>query len=289
MPEDRVTREVFWNISIVGELAFYALALLALGLFGYGVLRHLKKMLKGKPTALPWEKIRASLINSLSDILSNRTVVHRHRLAGLMHLLIMWGFITLFIGTIIVSIEYDLFQKILKRRQGFWVGAFFLGYELVLDTMGALFLVGLLVALLRRHGMKRPQLTWKPIDLLLPVWLFLIGLTGFVVEGMRLAANGAELLYSPYWSPVGHFFSKGWEGVNLQIVRTWHWYGRRFHGALALGWVAAVPFTPKVMHILTAGLNVLLRDLRPKGKLAAVDVEAGSRTTPRWDLLLSRT
>ena len=52
MPEDRVTREVFWNISIVGELAFYALGLLALGLFGYGVLRHLKAALGADRTGL---------------------------------------------------------------------------------------------------------------------------------------------------------------------------------------------------------------------------------------------
>ena len=128
MPDDRVTREVFWNISLFGEMSFYALALLALGLFGYGVSRHLKKVLRGKPTKLPWKIIRASLVNSVSEILSNHTVARRHRLAGLMHLLIMWGFITLFIGTIIVSIEYDLFQKILKQRRGFWVGPFFLGY-----------------------------------------------------------------------------------------------------------------------------------------------------------------
>src|SRR6185295_17252738 len=125
MPDDRVTREVFWNIPLIGEVAFYALALLAIGLFGYGVFWHLKKLLRGKPTKLPWGTIQASLVNSVSEILSNRTVARRHRLAGLMHLLIMWGFITLFIGTIIVSIEYDLFQKVLKQRRGFWVGSFF--------------------------------------------------------------------------------------------------------------------------------------------------------------------
>ena len=69
MPNDRVTREVFWNVSLVGELAFYALALLALGLLGYGVFRHLKKVLRGKPIPLPWKVVRASLVNSVSEIL----------------------------------------------------------------------------------------------------------------------------------------------------------------------------------------------------------------------------
>jgi len=164
MPDDRVAREVFWNISLAGELAFYALALLALGLFGCGISRYLKKVLRGKPTTLPWKAIRTSLAKSLAEILANRSVARRHRLAGVMHLLIMWGFVTLFIGTIIVSIEYDLFQKLLRQHRGFWVGRFFRGYELVLDTMGALFLIGLLGALLRRYALKRAQLTWKPVD-----------------------------------------------------------------------------------------------------------------------------
>jgi hypothetical protein len=93
--------------------------------------------------------------------------------------------------------------------------------------MGTLFLVGLLVALLRRYALKRRQLTWKPIDLLLPVWLLLIGLTGFVVEGMRLAATTAELGYSPYWSPVGFFFSQGWEG---ELIPRRSVPGTRSHG-----------------------------------------------------------
>jgi Fe-S oxidoreductase len=191
-----------------------------------------------------------------------------------MHLFIMWGFISLFIGTAIVSIEYDIFQKLLRRNHGFWFGPFFLGYELVLDTMGALFLIGLLAALLRRYVLKRPQLTWKPLDLLLPCWLLLIGLTGFVVEGMRLAVTAGELSYSPDWSPVGLLFSWLWQSVDPSTVRAWHRCAWWFHGALSLGWVAALPYAPKVLHILTAGMNVLLRDLRPQGRLAPVDVEA---------------
>jgi Fe-S oxidoreductase len=274
MPADQVTREVFWNISYPGELIFYALGILTLVIFGYGVSRQLKKLLRGKKTVVSWKTIRGSLINTTTDLLLNRTVARRHRLAGFMHLFIMWGFISLFIGTVIVSIEYDFFQKLLRRNHGFWFGPFFLGYELVLDTMGALFLVGLLAALLRRYALKRPQLTWKPLDLLLPCWLLLIGVTGFILEGMRLAATASELRYSPYWSPVGLLFSWWWQAVDPPTVRAWHRCAWWLHGALSLGWVAALPYAPKVLHILTAGINVLLRDLRPQGRLAPVDVEA---------------
>ena len=211
MPAEAVTREVFWNISLAQELVFYVLGAISLGTLGFGIYRHVRVLLAGKRTPVPWNRVGTSLWNSMTEILLNRTVARRNWLAGLMHATIMWGFITLFIGTTLISIEYDLFQKLLGRNHGFWVGAFFLGYELVLDVMGALFLAGLAVALLRRYLLKLPQLTWKPIDLLLPSWLLLIGLTGFWIEGMRLAATTAELGYSPYWSPVGLFFSLSWQ------------------------------------------------------------------------------
>jgi Fe-S oxidoreductase len=274
MPVDPVTRSIFWNISFAAELVFYALALLSLGILGYGIFRHVKILLAGKTTVVPWNRVRRSLVKTATEMLLNRTVAQGHRLAGLMHLAIMWGFFTLFVGTILVAIEYDIFQKLLGRSHGFWVGSFFLGYELVLDVMGALFIIGLLTALARRYLLRRPQLTWKPLDLLLPVWLLLIGLTGFWVEGMRLAATSVELDYSPHWSPIGLVFSNSWRGVDPETVRAWHAWVWWFHGVLALGWVAALPYQAKVMHILTAGVNVLLRDLRPLGRLSRVDVEA---------------
>jgi Fe-S oxidoreductase len=115
---------------------------------------------------------------------------------------------------------------------------------------------------------------WKPVDLLLPVWLLVIGLTGFLVEGMRLAATEAALGYSPLWSPAGSFFAQLWKGADPATVRWWHAATWQFHAALSLGWVAALPYTPKVLHILTAALNVVLADLRQKGRLRTVDVES---------------
>lgn len=274
MSHDQVTREVFWNIAGGGRLAFYLLGATTLGIFGYGVFRNIKRILVGKEIELSWARIGASVTTTMAEIMLNRTIARRHRIAGLMHAGIMWGFIALFIGTIIVAIEYDIFQEILGRENGFWVGRFFLGYEIVLDTMGAFFVIGLLVALLRRYVVRAPQLTWKPIDLLLPVWLVVLGITGFWVEGMRLAATRTELNYSPFWSPVGLLFSKLWQGIDVSTVQALHRYSWWFHGVLALGWVAALPFSPKVTHILSAGVNMLLRDTTPRKRLGSVNVEA---------------
>jgi Fe-S oxidoreductase len=274
MPSTSVTREIFWNISPLGRAFFYTLAILTLAGFAYGVWRQLRKVLQAKPMEVSWKQISAGLWRRTAEILLNRTIARRNPLAGLMHRLIMWGFATLFIGTVLVAIEYDLFRVLLGRQHGFLAGWFYLLFELVLDIMGVLFLAGLVVALVRRYGARLPHLTWKPVDLLLPAWLLVIGLTGFAVEGMRLAAAGPDLTYSPSWSPAGLFFAQLWRGVDPVTVRWWHAAAWQFHAALSLGWIAALPYTPKVLHILTAALNVLLADLRPKGRLAAVDVES---------------
>jgi Fe-S oxidoreductase len=268
------TREVFWNISYSGRLIFYLMTILSMGVLGYGVWRHIRKVLRAKPVDASWAQVRQGMWGQVIEMALNTAVARRNPLAGFMHRLTMWGFLTLFVGTLIVGIEYDVFQGLLGRRHGFWVGPFFLGYELALDSMGVLFLAGLAAALARRYGLRTPHLTRKRIDLLLPVWLLAIGLTGFVVEGLRLAATGADLGYSPKWSPVGLFFSQFWKGAGQAEIRWWHGKFWLFHAALSLGWIAALPYSRKVVHILSAPLNVVLADLRLKGRLPLLDVES---------------
>ena len=106
------------------------------------------------------------------------------------------------------------------------------------------FLVGLVVALLRRYLLRVPAHLETPRSV--PAGLATSGRPDrFWVEGMRLAATGAELGYSPYWSPVGYGWSRVWDGVGPSTIRTWHWFTWWFHGVLALGWVAALPLRPR--------------------------------------------
>ena len=184
----------------------------------------------------------------------------------------MWGFIGLFIGTALIFLEYDLFRQLLGQKHGFLSGGFFLGFEFVLDTLGLLFLIGLTLALVRRFVIKRPPLQTAPVDLILPGWLILIGLTGFVVEGLRLAAGDPG--YSPAASPVGFMFSLPWSGLEPEAVRTWHTAFWWLHLILALGWIACLPLAPKAIHTLAAMVNPALDHLGSRGRPARLDVEA---------------
>lgn len=263
MRAEIVTREVFWNIAPAGRVMFYVMAIVAVAAFGYGVWRQIARVMRAEPVDVSWAEVRAGAWRNLVSLLLNRTIARRSSLTGWMHRLIMWGFLTLFIGTLIVALEYDVFQVLLGRRPGFWFGEFFLVFELVLDSMGALFLAGLTIALWRWSGMRHMTL-----------WLLAIGITGFAAEGMRLAAMGADLAYSPYWSPVGHIFAAPWRGAGVETIRWCHAALWMIHAAASLGWVAALPYSPRVVHILSAGVNVLLGGLRSQGRLKTVDVEA---------------
>ncbi len=273
MSGELVTREVFWNVSAAGRVMFYAMALAATAAFGYGVWLQFGRVLRAKPVDVSWAVIRTAAWRRIVSLALNRTVARGSALVGWMHAFLMWGFLTLFIGTLLVAVEYDVFRVLLGQRAGFLSGWFFLGFELILDFMGGLFAAGLLLALIRRFGSKPAHLDREPLDLLLPAWLLMIAITGFAAEGMRLAATDADLAYSPYWSPVGQVFAGPWRVAGVETVRWWHGGLWMFHAALSLGWVAALPYSRKVLHVLTAGINVLLGDLRPKGRLAKVDVE----------------
>ena len=54
MPSNPVTREIFWNISPLGRVVFYALAILAVAGFAYGVWGQLRRVLQAKPTDVSW-------------------------------------------------------------------------------------------------------------------------------------------------------------------------------------------------------------------------------------------
>ena len=59
-----------------------------------------------------------------------------------MHLFIFWGFVVLFIGTIIVLLEADIARPYFGFS--FFQGTFYVVYKLVINLFGLLFLIGLL-------------------------------------------------------------------------------------------------------------------------------------------------
>ena len=101
--------------------------------------------------------------------------------------------------------------------------------------------------------------------------LFAILLSGFVIEGARMAVTelGTPLAY---WSPVGLVFAKGMAGLGEESLRSVHSLPWWFHLLLVMAFIVLVPFT-KFRHIFTTSLNYLFEDLGPTGKLVSLDME----------------
>ena len=63
-------------------------------------------------------------------------------------LLMIYLFVVLFVGTAILTIDYDVIRPIHSAWR-FWSGGFYLWYSVILDVFGVVLLVGLILMALR--------------------------------------------------------------------------------------------------------------------------------------------
>jgi len=82
----------------------------------------------------------------------------------------------------LVAVEYDLGLRILD-------GNFYIVFKLFAETFGAVLLLGVAGALLRRTVFRPPGLTKENDDTLQLLLIGAIGVTGFLIETARIAAT----------------------------------------------------------------------------------------------------
>ncbi len=255
------TREVYFNIEQVWVM--YVLLAATLAVFGHGCHRRWRLWKAGAPAPVRGA-ISARLRRLLLQVFGHRTLLARYRAAGLFHLLLFWGFVILFAGTVVVFIHEDLGLHIMQ-------GGFYLYFQsLALDLFGVLAVAGVLFALIHRYVFGAARLKPDmPADAGLLLLILLILLTGFLVEGLRIA-----LTADPWaaWSPVGQWVGALLADVEDPAMRSLHRLLWWLHLLLVFGFIAWIPYS-KLFHLLTAPANVFLQPLEPRGVLAAIDLE----------------
>ncbi|MDR1888926.1 MAG: 4Fe-4S dicluster domain-containing protein [Zoogloeaceae bacterium] len=251
-------------------MAFYLTGFAAMGASVWGIVCAIRKYLRGQPApgAPGWV---AGVRGMALDLLTHRTLRRRDPYAGVSHAAIFFGFGVLFIGTAVITLEYDILEPLFGIT--YWKGTFFKLFGLSLDLAGLAVLAGLLLMMWRR-GVRPPEKLdyrrdyagevetrpaarrWKREDWIFLVALFVIIFTGFVQEGLRHAmerpAWGA-------WEPVGSLFGMLFSLLSedaLHAVRAANWW---FHGLAALGFIVALPWY-KAKHILAAMGSLAARD-----------------------------
>jgi Fe-S oxidoreductase/nitrate reductase gamma subunit len=266
-----VTREIFWNVPTWARVLMYVSFVVAAGLCAYGLWRRARLWKRGKAAAE-----RTPLREALGRFWRYAVLqvkLWRSPLAGLSHACIFWGFVVLFIGTCIVAVE-DYGSAMLGREHFIFTGTFYLVVSCALDAFGVAFLFGLVLAILRRRADPRFRPLSRWVDSAI-IWLFfVIGMTGFVIEGLRIAGadGGMEEHDFERWSFVGwslaHVFSRlGEEAIAISHLSLW-----LAHMILSMAFVAMIPYC-KLRHIFFAPIHVSLSEPRPSGQYRGISME----------------
>ena len=119
---------------------------------------------------------------------------------GLLHGLFFWGFFLLLIGTTLIVIQADFTDLLFGVK--FLKGTFYKLFSIVLDLAGLVAILMLAGLLVRRYFFPPEGLETKRDDAIMHGLMLTILVTGFVIEGARMAVTETGTPLAP-WSPVG--------------------------------------------------------------------------------------
>jgi len=263
------SREIYWNVghSAATLVPMYLLAIGAMGVLVYGFLQRMKVYRQGKEL-VRWDEMGKRLGTAIKNTILQDKVI-RVRWPGLAHGIFFWGFGLLFIGTLLIMAQADFLDLLFGVK--FLKGTFYKLFSLTLDIAGLAAIV-MMGSLLVRRFIFRPQgLETTRDDVIMHGLLFVILVTGFVIEGARMAVTELGTPLS-YWSPVGLVFAKAMSGFGEEGLRNLHKVTWWFHLFMAIGFICSIPFT-KFRHIFTTSANMFFADRGPRGKLTTMDME----------------
>jgi Fe-S oxidoreductase/nitrate reductase gamma subunit len=180
--------------------------------------------------------------------------------AGIMHSMIYFGFLVLLAVTSVLEINHQLPESL-----KFLHGSIYEGYAFIGDLAGAVFLGGIVWAIIRRYVQRpyRIRIKSKPEHAIILGTLFAIGVTGFLAEMFRIALDGRPSFEK--WSFIGYPLSGLVE--NMSGLSGWHQAMWILHVITFIAFLVILP-TTMLRHIFTSPLNMYLsvKD-RPKGAM----------------------
>jgi Fe-S oxidoreductase/nitrate reductase gamma subunit len=252
-------RDGWWNIPIALRVVFFITIALAVGLMIYGIVQRIRLWRKGQPEPAFdhfWARVGRTLKYAVAQVR-----VLRQRYPAVMHLAIFWAMVLLLIGTILASLDTDVFEILFDAK--LLKGNFYLLYKTVLDLAGLFGLVGIALAAYRRYVVKPDRLNtdWR-FNLTLPL-LAAILITGLLVESLRLAAT------QPSWAPfsvVAYPISRLFASIPQSVLLGLHRGLWIFHYLGVALFFASLPWT-NLLHIFTSPANIFAAPFRDRGAL----------------------
>jgi Fe-S oxidoreductase/nitrate reductase gamma subunit len=281
------TRPVFWDFTTGLKVLWYVLAVISVIVFLYGAWRPIGRYRRGKGgpwPPVPWRELPKRLATGAGLLFSHRTIERRDHTAGWAHRAIFYGFLVLFAGTVILGFDTDFLTPVFGVS--YFHGNFYLIYKEVLNVFGTALIVGLLVMMIRRAIVRPRKLDYaRPDrapgdqqydrrlyevgDWVFVVTLLVIALTGFLLEGVRIAMSNPGYGGTQFG---GWIVAQALTGVSqstLGGLRHGLWW---FHGLLAITFVASIPYT-KAAHMLSSYVSLSLRDSTAGKRLRPIPAE----------------
>lgn len=212
------------------------------------------------------ERIRGFLVN----VIGQKRVIAEP--AGILHLMIFWGFLILQVETI----EYLIrgtpwtfnfhFSKIIGVMP----------YNIILffqDIVAVVIIVALTLLGIRRYFFK-PQHVVQSADAGIII-AFIVGLmiTKLFANGAEIAATPPEILgHDPAFTPFAYLIAKGIQNWEIGTMTGLHHVSYMFHILIVGAFGNYVPMG-KHLHLIGAMPNVFFRKLEPTGSLYPIDLE----------------
>jgi Fe-S oxidoreductase/nitrate reductase gamma subunit len=257
-----IERPVFINVPTALKVAFYAAVASMLLVVAWLASIRVRNYERGLP-----DDRRTTRKNAKRRSEDFRAGVWMQTLlrdpaAGAMHACLYFGFIVLFMATVLLELDHQLPES-LKFLHGHTYEA----YSAAADLGGVVFMVGITWAIVRRyvHRPYRIRIKTKPEDAVILGTFFVLGVTGFLAEGLRIALVDRPSFEK--WSFVGYPLSsivEDWSASGLSDAHRWMWTA---HVVALLGFLAILPVT-KLRHMFTSPMNMYLKDRdRPKGAM----------------------
>lgn len=262
-------REIFFNIGY--GWIIYILAVASIALLAYSIYRRFNLWRLGKK-----DDSFSNIVKKTKDFVYTATIdgiLHRRILRdpypGIIHVLIFWGALLLLLGTAMDVISHYIVE--------FMHGTTYLTISFLADLGGVMLLVGIIIVAFRRYIQKPDRLDSIPADAITISLIFVIVLTGFVLEGLRIVVTSNHFTEYPImeweqWSFFGFAFAKAFE--NSSTVVGWYqglWW---FHSLLIVGTIAYMGLSfSKLTHMFVAPVNVFFKSTMPRGALKSIDLE----------------
>lgn len=274
-------RIIFWNVGHIAQWVSYAFMIIAFVILIIGLKKRYAMWKIGKPSPINFkERLGERIGYFIANGIFHKSIL-REAFPGWMHFFIFWGFLVLAIGTGLVAFQADFTDLLFKAR--FLKGDFYLIFSFLLDLAGLAAIVGIVMAMWRRYITKPTRLDNKPDDAIVLVWILAVLVSGFFVEGVRIAhfivtgslvENGNVVHSVPdfeRWSFVGWFIASLFASASKESLEVAHKVLYYFHLVISFGLIAYI-VQSRLLHIITSSLNMMFRGVEdvPNGARGAI-------------------